>query len=130
MTTWSLHLLGGFALKRDGELIDLPHRKDRLLLGFLGLQSGRPVSRDKLAGLLWADRAEEQARGSLRQSFAALRGAFGEDADNVLVANRESVTFRQSGMHIDVEDFERAAADTLTLVNASRLYPGPLLDDL
>ena len=43
MTTWSLHLLGGFALKRDGELIDLPHRKDRLLLGFLGLQYGRPV---------------------------------------------------------------------------------------
>jgi DNA-binding SARP family transcriptional activator/TolB-like protein len=128
VTRWSLQLLGGFALKCAGEPVDLPHRKDRLLLGFLCLQSGRPVSRDKLAGLLWADRAEEQARGSLRQSLAALRGAFGEDADNMVVAGRDSVTVKQSGLHIDVEDFQRAAADIATLAGASRLYPGPLLD--
>jgi DNA-binding SARP family transcriptional activator/TolB-like protein/Tfp pilus assembly protein PilF len=125
---WSLQLLGEFALKRAGEFVDLPHRKDRLLLSFLCLQSGRPVSRDKLAGLLWADRAEEQARGSLRQSLAALRATFGEDADNVVVAGRDSVTVKQSGLHIDVEDFERAAVDISTLAGASRLYPGPLLD--
>jgi DNA-binding SARP family transcriptional activator len=125
---WSLQLLGGFALRRAGELIDLPHRKDRLLLAFLCLQSARPVSRDKLAGLLWADRAEEQARGSLRQSLAALRGAFGEDADNVLVAGRDSVNVKPSGLRTDVEDFEQAAAAISTLGGAARLYPGPLLD--
>ena len=130
MAKWSLQLLGGYALKRADELVDLPHRKDRLLLGFLCLQSGKPVSRDKLAGLLWADRAEEQARGSLRQSFAALRGAFGEDADNVLAAGRDSVSVKQSALHVDVADFERAAADISTLAGASRLYPGLLLDGL
>ena len=128
MPRWSLQLLGGFALKRAGEFIDLHHRKDRLLLGFLCLQPGRPVSRDKLAGLLWADRAEEQARGSLRQSLAALRGAFGEDADNVLVAGRDSVNVKPSGLRTDVEDFEQAAAAISTLGRAARLYPGPLLD--
>ncbi|MGE3874630.1 MAG: alpha/beta hydrolase, partial [Parvibaculaceae bacterium] len=110
MAKWSLQLLGGFALKRGGELVDLPHRKDRLLLAFLGLASGRPVSRDKLAGLLWADRAEEQARGSLRQSLAALRGTFGEDTDSVLLAGRDSVSLKTSGFQVDVEAFERAAA--------------------
>jgi len=128
MANWSLQLLGEFALKRAGELIDLPRRKDRLLLGFLCLQSGRPVSRDRLAGLLWADRAEEQARGSLRQSLAALRGAFGNEADSILVAGRDSVIVKQSGLHVDVEDFQRAAIDVSALANASRLYSGSLLD--
>lgn len=124
MTKWSLQLLGGFALKRDGELVDLSNRKDRLLLGFLSLQSGRPVSRDRLAGLLWADRAEEQARGSLRQSLAALRNAFGEDADAILLAGRDSVTLKPAGLDIDVANFERTPANAGTI----RLYAGPLLD--
>lgn len=128
MAKWSLQLLGGFALRRAGELVELHNRKDRLLLGYLGLQSGRPVSRDKLCGLLWADRAEEQARGSLRQSLAALRGAFGEDADAVLLAGRDGVNVRSAGMRIDVEEFARAAADISTLAGATRLYAGPLLD--
>jgi DNA-binding SARP family transcriptional activator len=125
--TWSLQLLGGFALKRDGEAVDLPRRKDRFLLSFLCL-SGRPLSRDRLAGLLWADRAEEQARGSLRQSLAALRTAFGDDADHVLAAGRDSVGVKPLALRSDVEAFERAAADIATLADAPRLYPGPLLD--
>ncbi|QIG47236.1 hypothetical protein G5V57_05535 [Nordella sp. HKS 07] len=128
MVIWSLQLLGGFALKRGGEPVDLPHRKDRSLLGFLCLNSDRPVSRDKLAGLLWADRAEEQARGSLRQSLAALRAVFGEDSDNVLLAGRDSVSVKPAGLCCDVEAFERAAADMATLADAPGLYSGPLFD--
>src|SRR5689334_5578792 len=107
MAKWSLQLLGGFALKRAGELVDLSNRKDRLLLGYLSLQSGRPVSRDKLAGLLWADRGEDQARGSLRQSLAALRSACGEDADAILLAGRDSVSIKPAGLDVDVAIFER-----------------------
>lgn len=128
MVTWSLQLLGGFALKRGDEPVDLPHRKDRSLLGFLCLKAGRPVTRDKLAGLLWADRAEEQARGSLRQSLAALRAVFGEDSDSVLLAGRDSVSVKPGALCCDVEAFERAAADIATLADAPRLYPGPLFD--
>ena len=128
MAKWSLQLLGGFALKRDGEPVDLPNRKDRLLLGFFGLQSGRPVSRDKLCGLLWGDRAEEQARGSLRQSLAALRTAFGEDADNVLVAGRDNVNLRPAGVEVDAESFQLSAISTPA--RAARLYAGPLLDGI
>lgn len=130
MTDWSLQLLGGFALKRAGEAIDLPNRKDRLLLAFLCLRSGRPASRDKLSGLLWADRAEEQARGSLRQSLAALRGAFGEDADAIFTTDRDSVRVKSSDLHVDVEAFEQAAANSKNLADALRLYAGPLLDGI
>lgn len=104
--------------------MDLANRKDRLLLAFLVLQSGRPVSRDKLAGILWADRAEEQARGSLRQSLAALRGVFGEDAETILVTGRDSIGIKPSGLAVDVANFERAAPDA----GAIALYAGPLLD--
>src|SRR5689334_10533679 len=102
MARWSLQLLGGFALRRAGEPVDLPNRKDRLLLAFLCLQSHRPVSRDKLGGLLWADRAEEQARGSLRQSLAALRTAFAQEADDVLAAGRDSVRVKEAALAVDV----------------------------
>jgi DNA-binding SARP family transcriptional activator len=130
VTDWSLQLLGGFALRRAGEAVDLPNRKDRLLLGFLCLRSGRPASRDKLSGLLWADRAEEQARGSLRRSLAALRGAFGEDADTIFTADRDSVRVKSSDLHVDVEAFEQAAANSTSLPDALRLYAGPLLDGI
>ena len=128
--TWMLQLLGGFALERDGVAVELPRRKDRLLLGFLRLNSGRPASRDRLASLLWADRAEEQARGSLRQSLAALRTAFGNDADQVLAAGRDSVSVDPLTLGSDVEAFERACASSATLADAPRLYPGPLLEGL
>ena len=77
MAACKLTVLGGFALTSgDGTNIALPTRKDRLLLSYLGLNAGQALSREKLYGLLWADREEAQARGSLRQSLAALRDAF------------------------------------------------------
>ena len=70
----SLTLLGGWGLRSaDGRELALSTRKDRLLLAYLALNPGRPLARDRLAGLLWGDRGETQARDSLRQSLAAIR---------------------------------------------------------
>ena len=77
MTACSLTLLGGFGLRSsDGGDLALSTRKDRLLLPYLALNAGRPLARDRLAGLLWGDRGETQARDSLRQSLASIRQAF------------------------------------------------------
>jgi TolB-like protein/Tfp pilus assembly protein PilF len=46
----------------------------------------------------------------------------------VFLAGRDSVTVKPSGLHVDVEAFERAAADISTLAAAAKLYPGPLLE--
>jgi len=60
-----LTLLGGFSLASpEGGEVALPTRKDRLLLAYLALAGGRPQSRSRLAGLLWGDRDEAQARGN------------------------------------------------------------------
>src|SRR5882724_8732003 len=70
MTIAELALLGGFRLRlAGGEVIDLPGQKDRALLAFLALHPGGPQSRDKLAGLLWSERGDQQARDSLKHAL-------------------------------------------------------------
>ncbi len=128
MAACKLKLLGGFALTSgDGTNIVLPTRKDRLLLGYLGLNAGQTLSREKLYGLLWADREEAQARGSLRQSLAALRDALHSAGLDPLKSDRDSVTLDLTGMGIDALDFVRLATDAASLDQAIILYRGELL---
>ena len=132
MTAVRLALLGGFGLAAaaGGELA-LTTRKDRLLLAFLALPADKPHARDRLAGLLWGDRGETQARDSLRQSLAAIRQAFRQAGLDPIEADRETVTFRAAGTAIDVQAFERAAAGTAILTaEAADLYRGDLLQGI
>jgi DNA-binding SARP family transcriptional activator len=74
-----LRLLGGFELQ-SGEGSDSTPlgRKVRALLACLALSPEVSWPREKLMALLWSDRAEEQARASLRQALTELRQALGE----------------------------------------------------
>ena len=123
-----LTVLGGFAMTSgDGFNIVLPTRKDRLLLCYLGFNGGQALSREKLYGLLWADREEAQARGSLRQSLAALRDAFHSAGLDPLKSDRDSVTLDFAGIEIDALDFARFANDSASMDQAIILYRGELL---
>ena len=94
MAVCSLALLGGFQLRSaDGRDFALSTRKDRLLLTYLALNGGRALARDRLAGLLWGDRGETQARDSLRQSVAAIRQAFRQVALDPIASERDWVSF-------------------------------------
>jgi TolB-like protein len=129
VATCRLTLLGGFALEStDGRELPLSTRKDKLLLAYLALSAGRPQSRDRLAGLLWGDRAEVQARDSLRQSLAAARQAFRIVGLDPLRADRESVTFEPAGVEIDAVEFARLAPAAQLCGRAAALYRGELLD--
>lgn len=122
-----LVLLGGFSLQMgDGAELALPTRKDRLLLAYLALSAGRPQSRERLAGLLWGDRGDIQARDSLRQSLAALRQAFRPAGLDPLQTDRESVVFEPPGIEIDAVEFAALAAGAPD--RATVLYRGELLD--
>ena len=71
-----LKLLGGFeASLGHGPPLPLPTKTGQALLAYLALTPELRHSRDKLAVLLWEDRAEPQARTSLRQTLAVLRKA-------------------------------------------------------
>jgi DNA-binding SARP family transcriptional activator len=123
-----LTVLGGFALtSSDGANIVLPTRKDRLLLCYLGFNAGRARSREELYGLFWADRGETQARGSLRQSLAALRDAFHSAGLDPLRSDRDTVTLDLRELEIDALDFVRLAMDRASLDQALILYRGKLL---
>ena len=53
----------------SGEVLNPRGRKARALLAFLVLHPGKAISRERLTGLLWGDRGEEQAeRVSARRS--------------------------------------------------------------
>lgn len=131
MGACSLTLLGGFGLRSaDGRELALSTRKDRLLLAYLALSPGRPLARDRLAGLLWGDRGETQARDSLRQSLAAIRQAFRQAGLDPVMADRETVTFEPAGIDIDAAAFARMAQDHAACAQAASLYRGDLLEGI
>jgi TolB-like protein len=127
----SLRLLGGLGLRSaDGRELALSTRKDRLLLAYLTLNTGRPLARDRLAGLLWGDRGETQARDSLRQSLAAIRQAFRQVDLDPVTSDRDTVSFDPNGIEIDVIAFEHLASETSTRPQAAGLYRGALLEGI
>jgi len=85
----TLHLNGPFrATLNTGGLPETLSRRAQAMLAYLATQPGMRAERGLLADLLWADRAEEQARASLRQELAVLRKALPE---GVMEANRQMV---------------------------------------
>jgi TolB-like protein/Flp pilus assembly protein TadD len=112
----------------DGAQLALPTRKDKLLLAYLALSAGRPQSRERLAALLWGDRAEVQARDSLKQALAELRQAFRQAGLDPLRTDRESVTFDPGDIEIDASELVRLATQPASWDKAVALYRGDLLD--
>ena len=87
MAALELKLLDEFAVRNGaGRPIDIAARKNCALLAALALSPSGSMPREVLAGLLWSDRGEAQARSSLRQALKGLRKDLAE-AD-------ESATFR------------------------------------
>lgn len=112
-----LCLLGGFELRdANGIAGSLPTRKAQLLLAYLALPAGLAHAREKLAGLFWGERQDEQARGSLRNALAAIRAALGPDA---LGSERDSVELVPGVLELDVDRLAAAASGD-----------GPACDDL
>ncbi len=97
-----LNIFGGFSLSDgDGTPIVLKSRKAMGLLAFLALPPDTPRSREVIMALLWSDRSEAQARGSLRQLLSALRKELDED---VLEIDNHAVTLKSSGIDIAKPD--------------------------
>ena len=74
-----------------GNEIPIKSRKAKALLAYLALPLGKPRSREAITALLWSDRGDEQARGSLRQALRGLRRDLGEDAMKALLITDDHV---------------------------------------
>ena len=71
---WRIDRRGSLILRdADGEPLGPLGRKARAILAYLVTYADEHVGRDRIVELLWADRGEAQARGSLRQSLFEIR---------------------------------------------------------
>ncbi|MBI2719436.1 MAG: hypothetical protein HY245_16265 [Rhizobiales bacterium] len=129
----SLALLGSFALALPGgSRAAVATKKNRALLAILALSPGLQATRQRLADLLWGDRAEAQARSSLRQSLTGLRRELGGTEAAILQTRDDTVALRPGAIAIDVADFLNLAdsGEIAGLRRAASLYRGELLVDM
>jgi TolB-like protein/DNA-binding SARP family transcriptional activator len=123
---FSLKLFGGAILEGpDGPVGGrLAQRRRMALLAILALGRGRPISRDKILGLLWPETDAERARHSLADSVYHVRKALG---DHALVSAGDDLVLNAEVVATDVQAFE----DSLGRgdpEDAVAHYRGPLLD--
>jgi DNA-binding SARP family transcriptional activator/Tfp pilus assembly protein PilF len=123
-----IKLLGAFTLRvGDGDPVALP-TKAQALVALLALHGDRPVKREIISEWLWPDRADRQARNSLKQELYVLRrdgfAGRGNPAarDNALTLLSEQAT-------CDVQELRALlhAGTGLSWQAIAALYAGPLL---
>lgn len=129
MARIKIDLLGNFRVSlEDGYELLFPTKKARMLCAYLALPCGTTHSRERLAMLFWGDRADEQARGSLRTALTAIRRLLGADA---LRVERDLVALDPEVVTTDVKQISGYIADgsVESLQSALDMYRGRLLDD-
>ena len=100
MTGDAVALAPRFALRAPCGAEVTPHRpKERALLAALAHAPGRRLRRVDLQRALWADRAAEPARASLRRVLCDLRATLGHRAD--LVASDRYEVWLRPGARVD-----------------------------
>ncbi|MDZ4369348.1 MAG: BTAD domain-containing putative transcriptional regulator, partial [Afipia sp.] len=125
---FALDLLGGFELRlSDGQPIVLPTRKAQLLLAYLALPAGHAHAREKLAMLLWGDRLDQQARGSLRNAVAAIRSALGSE---VLAAERDTLALVPGSLMTDIDRLATAGPGSIPGEELDAMLRSQFLDGI
>ncbi len=127
MTKLEMRFLGGLELSRDDAiLVDFSSEKGKALLCYLAV-TGQSHSRAALAGLLWPESAEENARASLRRTLTQIR----KMAHDCLNTTRQTVTMNvDAPIWVDVIHFEtlvQSATDIDRLQETVALYQGDFL---
>ncbi len=121
-------LFGGLKVRLDGQELGFPTRHCGLLLAYLALTPGGSRSREHLASLLWGERAEEQARASLRQTLYLLRQLFAGLEPPLLAGDTRSLRLDDANLWCDVSALEQSLDSVgQDLDQALALYRGELL---
>jgi DNA-binding SARP family transcriptional activator/tetratricopeptide (TPR) repeat protein len=128
-----IYLLGQFKLSANTIPFELPSRSAQSLMAYLALTSGATHRRETLAGLLWQDATETNARSYLRLALWRIRKSLdcaGLSWNDYLQISDISVTFNNlSEYWLDVDVFLKST-DELSVgefIEAIRLYRGELL---
>lgn len=126
----SIRLLGPYRVTLDGQPVtSFVSDKSRALLAYLAVEAGRPHTRGRLAGLLWPDYPERNARTSLRTALKDVRKVIGDHAATppFLETSPQTVQFNlTSDVWLDVDVFDKLLPDP----NASQPAEQPSVQDL
>jgi DNA-binding SARP family transcriptional activator/TolB-like protein/Tfp pilus assembly protein PilF len=127
--TLSISILGLLVIESGDCRLGKVPKKARALLAFLAAQADQPVTRERLADLLWPYQGSEQARHSLRNCLLELRKALGRSTEPHLVA--DFATCRIKDAIVDLDAFERLSRSQhcSDLQAAAELYRGEFLAD-
>lgn len=102
VTMVTIQLQGAFRVEAEnGEDLTPRGNKARGILVLLALSPGFSRSRDWIQDKLWSDRSDGQAKGSLRQSLAEIRRAFGVWRD-VLVCDNRTIALNPAFLSFDI----------------------------
>lgn len=128
MSKLEVHLLGQFNVLKDHEPIEIPSRPAQSLFAYLVISAGTAHRREKLAGLLWPDASESNARSNLRHALWRLRSAIG---DEYFLADKISIAFNADAEHwldtVILEDGDDKEGSSQDLLEAIAIYGGELL---
>lgn len=127
-----IRLLGRFDLRFRDVPIQIPSRPAQSLLAYLVLNAGSTHRRERLAGLIWPDSAEEAARSNLRHALWRVRKAFdASGASGYVAADDLSVGFPDDARcFLDVAALQRPRTerdDANALREDVAAYGGELL---
>jgi|SoiMethySBSTD1v2_1073268.scaffolds.fasta_scaffold00326_9 DNA-binding SARP family transcriptional activator/TolB-like protein len=112
-----LKIIGKFSASVDGHEVGLG-RKAQALLGYMILTSSRQLPRTKFVGLLWSEKEDSLAKGSLRQSLSEIQRQLKALGCTRFHADPLNVTF----------EIEQVACDVIEIVSdAERGIVNPLL---
>ncbi len=113
-----IQLCGRLKADIDGRHVTpaLRGRQGRILLAYLVLNRGRPVSRDELIAAIWPDSPPADPAAALRTQLSRLRGALGPGA----LAGRDAVELHlPESTWIDIEAAERAIITAGSAIKAA-----------
>ena len=124
-------LLGRFEVRVDGTAVQIPSRPAQSLLAYLLLNPGVAHRRERLAGLLWPDSDEENARSNLRHALWRVRRSLeSAGATAALTTDDLSVTV-EAGQQLSVDaallQADGGSADVAALRERVAAYGGELL---
>ena len=116
MNRLQISLFGPFRVTLDGEPVTrFEADTARALLAYLALhaRTGAPCRRETLAGLLWPEQPEAEARHNLRQALSRLRKAINDRAAalSFLLITRQTIQLNsESDCWLDVDTFDELIA--------------------
>ena len=125
----SVNILGPLVIECNSVPLPKVPRKARALMAYLAAQGGRPISRERLADLLWPYQGSDQSRHSLRNCLLQLRQVLGKGIGHHLVS--EFADCRLIEVDVDLDRCKRLArsAELADLLTAAECYRGEFLAD-